>query len=102
MPMWPYPFTVYQVHEYGEYLYEFMRGFRLGTDSQLDICEVAFSALFESWYEANQYIRFAFEDDDLSDIIEGVFRHADSLTWVFPMTIGCNVSWRFIQLHKNA
>ena len=60
MPNWPYPFTVYLIHDWLEYSYEFFRGFRLGTDSQLDVCEVAFSSLFESWYEANNYLSFAF------------------------------------------
>ena len=47
-PAWPYPFTVNIFHSSFEYLYEFMRGSRLASTNQLDLCEAPVSSYFES------------------------------------------------------
>lgn len=38
-PNWPTPYTVNQVHLYVEFAYEFLRGARVASDNQLNLCE---------------------------------------------------------------
>ena len=47
-PAWPYPFTANIFHALFEYFYEFMRGSRLASTNQLDLCEQPVSSFFES------------------------------------------------------
>ena len=99
MPVWPRHYTVNRLDTMLEYIYEILRGSRLATTSQLDVCENAFSSFFESWDKANQYLSLALEMDSIQDIIEGILRHFDALTWVFPMLIGCDLSSRYVKLN---
>jgi len=48
MPIWPYAYATNTFHEWLEYFYEFVRGSRLATTSELDVCEDPVSSFFES------------------------------------------------------
>ena len=54
MPRFPYPSSMNMFDEALEYTYEIFRGTRLATQSELDVCEIAFSNFFESWYAAGE------------------------------------------------
>lgn len=59
LPIWPYPHTVHEFHNWIEYFYEFLRGSRLTTTSELDVCEDPVSSWIESLYLSGEYTRLA-------------------------------------------
>ena len=101
MPIWPYAYTVNIVHEGIEYIYEFLRGSRLVTTSELDVCEDAISGLFESQAAAYKFIGVAVTENNFDNMIEGLFRVADSLQWVLPILLGCDLTSRFLYIGVN-
>ena len=59
LPIWTYPYTVSEFHNWVEYFYEFLRGSRLATTSELDVCEDPVSSLIESLNLSGEYIGLA-------------------------------------------
>lgn len=81
-----------------EMTYEFLRGSRLATTNQLEICEIPVSSFLESIQAAIDYANLGIAQDDGSMVIEGVFRVADTLSWSTPIMLGCDLSIRYILL----
>lgn len=57
--IWPYPHTVNNFHNWVQYHYEFLRGSKLATTSQLDVCEDPVSSMIESLNLAIEYMNLA-------------------------------------------
>ena len=97
-PIWPYPYTVNQAHLVAEMTYEFLRGSRLATTNQLQVCEIPVSSFLEALQAATDYANIGIQQDDGSIVVEGVFRVADTLQWATPIFLGCDLTNRYIFL----
>ena len=97
-PSWPYPFFANDVALYLEFFYEFLRGSRLATTNQLEICNYPVQKYLDSTQAASEYLELATLVEEPNDIIEGVFRIADTLMWWTPMFLTCELSARYIVL----
>ena len=81
-----------------EYLYEFLRGTRLASTNQLELCERPVSSFMEALQASFDYVELGIAADDGSLITEGVFRAFDTLMWLTPIFVSCHLSQAYINL----
>lgn len=89
------------VHLLLEYLYEFLRGTRLASTNQLELCERPVSSFMEALQAAFDYIELGIAAEDGTLITEGAFRLADVLMWLTPIFVSCHLTQAYVNLTLN-
>jgi hypothetical protein len=97
-PTWPYPYWLNNIEMGFEFVYEFLRGTRLASTNQLNLCFDPIDHYIESTIKAYEYMDLAILANDPVTTTEGVFRFADTMMWYTPIFLSCELTTRFIEL----